>query len=56
MSLKKYISSNFDFDVTGLNAYVDEQRDEILVKQVTAGKTLEKITIQEGIKVLKKSN
>lgn len=50
MSLKKYISSNFDFDVTGLNAYVDEQRDEILVKQVTAGKTLEKITIQEGIK------
>jgi len=50
MSLKNYIKSNFDFDVSGLSAYVDEQRDEILVKQVTAGKTLEKITIQEGIK------
>ena len=50
MNLKKYISSKFDFDVTGLGAYVDEQSDEILVKQVTAGKTLEKITIQEGIK------
>jgi hypothetical protein len=50
MSLKKYIESKFDFDVTGLGAYVDEQSDEILVKQVTAGRTLEKITIQEGIK------
>jgi len=50
MSLKKYVSSNFDFDVSGLSAYVDAQRDEILVKQVTAGRTLEKITIQEGIK------
>lgn len=50
MSLKKYVSSNFDFDVSGLAAYVDAQRDEILVKQVTAGRTLEKITIQEGVK------
>jgi len=50
MSLKKYIKSTFDFDVTGLGAYVDEQSEEILVKQVTAGRTLEKITIQEGIK------
>ena len=50
MSLKKYIETRFDFDVTGLGAYVDEQSDEILVKQVTAGRTLEKITIQEGIK------
>tara|TARA_R110001606_G_scaffold56821_2_gene137664 strand:+ start:960 stop:1928 length:969 start_codon:yes stop_codon:yes gene_type:complete len=50
MSLKKYINSKFDYDVSGLAAYVDEQRDEILVKQVTAGKTLEQITIQEGIK------
>lgn len=50
MSLKKYINSKFDFDVTGLAAYVDEQRDEILVKQVTQGKTLEYITIQEGVK------
>ena len=50
MSLKKYVSSKFDFDVSGLAAYVDEQRDEILVKQVTQGKTLEYITIQEGVK------
>jgi hypothetical protein len=50
MSLKKYINQKFDYDVSGLGAYVDEQRDEILVKQVTAGKTLEQITIQEGIK------
>ncbi len=50
MSLKKYVKSNFDYDVSGLGAYVDEQRDEILVKQVTQGKTLEQITIQEGIK------
>ena len=50
MSLKKYISSNFDFDVSGLSAYVDEQSAELLTKQVTAGKTLEQITIQEGIK------
>jgi len=32
MSLKKYISSNFDFDVSGLAAYVDEQSQELLVK------------------------
>lgn len=50
MSLKKYINSKFDYDVTGLTSYVDEQRDEILVKQVTRGKTLDYITIQEGIK------
>ena len=50
MSLKKYVASNFDFDVSGLASYVDAQRDEILVKQVTAGRTLEKITIQEGVK------
>lgn len=50
MSLKKYIETKFDFDVTGLSAYVDEQRDEILVKQVTRGKTLDYITIQEGVK------
>ena len=50
MSLKKYVSDKFDFDVTGLTAYVDEQRDDILVKQVTRGKTLDYITIQEGIK------
>jgi hypothetical protein len=50
MSLKKYISEKFAYDVTGLTAYVDEQREDILVKQVTRGKTLDYINIQEGIK------
>lgn len=50
MSIKKTIQEKFDYDVTGLTAYVDEQRDDILVKQVTRGKTLDYINIQEGIK------
>lgn len=50
MSLKKLISDKFDYDVSGLTAYVDEQRDDILVKQVTRGKTLDYIMIQEGVK------
>lgn len=50
MSIKKYIAEKFDWDVSGLGAYVDEQSDEILVKQVTKGKTLEHIRIQEGVK------
>jgi hypothetical protein len=49
-NLKKYIETKFDYDVTGLGAYVDEQSDELIVKQVTQGKTLEHITIQEGVK------
>jgi len=50
MSLKKYLNSKFAWDVTGLGAYVDEQSDELLVKQVTRGATLDYITIQEGVK------
>lgn len=50
MSLKKYLNSKFDWDVTGLAAYVDEQSDEIIVKSVTRGATLDHITIQEGVK------
>ena len=50
MSLKKLITEKFDYDVTGLTAYVDEQQDEILTKQVTRGKTLDYIMIQEGVK------
>jgi len=50
MSLKRYINDKFDWDVTGLGAYVDEQSDVIQVKQVTEGQTLNYITIQEGIK------
>lgn len=50
MSLKKYISQKFDYDVTGLGAYVDEQSDELIVKSVTEGQTLSYIKIQEGVK------
>ena len=50
MSLKKYVEQKFDYNVAGLTAYVDEQRDDILVKQVTRGKTLDYIMIQEGVK------
>jgi len=50
MSLKKYLQTKFDWDVTGLAAYVDEQSDELIVRSVTEGKTLNYITIQEGIK------
>lgn len=49
-NLKKYIETKFDYDVSGLGAYVDEQSDELIVKQVTRGKTLDYITIQEGVK------
>ncbi len=48
--MKKYMAEKVDWDVSGLGAYVDEQSDEILVKQVTKGKTLEYIRIQEGVK------
>lgn len=50
MSLKRKIEQTFAYDVSGLGAYVDEQSDELIVKQVTAAKTLEYINIQQGIK------
>lgn len=50
MSLKKFISQKFDYDVAGLGAYVDEQREDLIVRSVTEAKTLGYITIQEGIK------
>jgi len=50
MALNKYLKEKFDWDVTGLAAYTDEQSDEIVVKSVTRGATLDYITIQEGIK------
>ena len=49
-NLRKYIETKFDYDVTGLGAYVDEQSDALIVKQVTRGATLDYITIQEGVK------
>lgn len=50
MSLKKIIKDKFSYDVSGLAAYVDEQREELTVRAVTEAKTLQYITIQEGIK------
>jgi len=50
MALNKYLKEKFDWDVTGLATYTDEQSDEIVVKSVTRGATLDYITIQEGIK------
>lgn len=50
MSLKKFIKSNFSYDVSDLSAYVDEQRNELLTRQVTEARTLQLINIQTGIK------
>ncbi len=32
MSLKKFIATKFDYDVSGLGAYVDEQREDLIEK------------------------
>ena len=50
MSLKKYLRTKFDWDVSGLAAYVDEQREDLIVKSVTEARTLQYVTIQQGIK------
>ena len=50
MSLKKFIKSKFDYDVSGLAAYVDEQREDLITRSVTEAKTLRYVTIQEGVK------
>lgn len=50
MSLKKLIKSKFDYDVSDLSAYVDEQREELLTRQVSEARTLQLINIQTGIK------
>jgi hypothetical protein len=49
-SLKQIIKQKFDYDVSDLGAYVDEQRNELLVRQVTEARTLQLIKTQEGIK------
>jgi hypothetical protein len=49
-SLKQIIKQKFDYDVADLGAYVDEQRNELLVRQVTEARTLQLIKTQEGIK------
>ncbi len=50
MSLKKYLSTKFNWDVSGLAAYVDEQREDLIVKSVTEARTLQYVSIQQGIK------
>jgi len=50
MSLKKYVKSNFDYDVSALAPYIDETREDLIVRSVTEAKTLQYIAIQQGIK------
>lgn len=50
MSLKKYISTKFDYDVADLAPYIDQQREDLITRSVTEAKTLGYIAIQEGIK------
>ena len=50
MSLKKFISTKFNYDVADLAPYVDEQRQDLITRSVTEAKTLGYIAIQEGIK------
>lgn len=50
MSIKKYVKSNFDYDVSGLSPYVDDQREDLIHRSVTEAQTLSYIAIQQGIK------
>jgi hypothetical protein len=50
MSIKKYVKSNFDYNVAGLQPYVDEQREDLIHRSVTEAQTLQYIAIQQGIK------
>lgn len=50
MSVKKYVKSNFNYDVSGLTSYVDEQREDLIHRSVTEAQTLQYIAIQQGIK------
>lgn len=50
MSIKKYVQSNFDYNVVGLQPYVDEQREDLIHRSVTEAQTLSYIAIQQGIK------
>lgn len=50
MSLKKQIEQKFDYDVTGLDPYIDEQSDVLNVKQITGAKSASYMRIQTGIK------
>lgn len=50
MRLDKIIKQKYDFDVSGLGAYVEEQGRDILTKSVLGGRTKSMFTIQSGIK------
>jgi hypothetical protein len=50
MSIKKYVKTNFDYNVAGLQPYVDEQREDLIHRSVTEAQTLQYIAIQQGIK------
>lgn len=50
MSIKKYVKSNFDYDVSGLAPYIDDQREELIHRSVTEAQTLSYIAVQQGIK------
>lgn len=48
--LKQIIKDKFAYDVSDLGAYVDEQRNELIVRQVSEARTLQLIKTQEGVK------
>ena len=50
MSLKKYLKTSFDYDVSALSPYTDEIREDLIVRSVTEAETLRYIAIQQGIK------
>ena len=49
MSIKAQ-AQKFGYDVSALNEYVDEQSDELLVRQVSEARTLTLIATQSGVK------
>lgn len=52
--IKKVVARKFDYDITGLGAYVDEQSEMLHVKQVTEAKSANYMRIQPGIKFKEK--
>jgi hypothetical protein len=49
-NLRKQIKSKFDYDVSELSAYTDENDLNLVTRAVTEGRTLELIDIRTGIK------
>jgi hypothetical protein len=48
--LKSYVLSTFGYDVTGLGAYVDQERNEILSELIQRADTISKISVMENVK------